>query len=593
MLEESSNPPTYPAPATDTYALVLVDLGSGVNVTADSATKTMFSSTPSDKSFASYYAEVSYGQYTVTGDVIGPFSYTMTTCDTTGMYQAIEKQITGSYNHLVYYFNRSTLCDWGGLGEEGSVLRPAKRTWLNGSLSCVVLMQEPGHNLGLMHANSIKCGTSSFSTTPASSCTITEYGSTMSTMGSGCKQFNAYERWYMQWLSGCNGVKVPGSGTFNLLPLETICPGGTQVLQVPFPATLVVNDPQATTTNVNLKNYYLELRTAGGTFDAYSTSTRGGSVAFSGPTVFLYTSDDVKIPSSSARNGGNSVWTELINTTPSGTTITGFTAAGQSFVDPAGGPTITLTAISASGATVEISNPSGSGDPTCIDGTVLTAPGATACGPIPDGGPPGAGGSPGADASTSGSGGAAGGTDAGRARDATIPRISDASDAVGVVPGAGGSSGAGGAGGAAGSSGAGNGGAGGGRAGTVGAAGAATGGGGTAGGGGSPAGGAVTTSGGAAASPGGAGGARIDSSGGGPASSGGSAGGPSGGSSGSGGSSATTTAAPGKSGCSCRVGVSGVDRRKAALLATAALAGAALLRRRRRKDIAGRDMGLG
>ena len=207
---------------------MLVDLGSGVNLTPAQAQAYLSSQAATDKSFAAYYNEVSYGKYQVTGSVIGPYPFSMTTCDTTGMYKAIEPMITGTYNHLIYYFNQTNLCDFGGLGEEGSSLKPAKRTWMNGSLSCVVLMQEPGHNLGLMHANTMKCGSNSFSTTPASACTITEYGSSMSTMGGGCKQFNAYERWYMNWLTGCNGVKTPANGTFNLLPLETNCSGGTR-----------------------------------------------------------------------------------------------------------------------------------------------------------------------------------------------------------------------------------------------------------------------------------------------------------------------------------------------------------------------------
>ena len=239
----------------------------------------------------------------MSGDVIGPFSFTMTTCDTTGMYKAIEPQITGTYNHLIYYFNQTSLCTFGGLGEEGSVTKPSKRTWMNGSLGCVVLMQEPGHNLGLMHANTMKCGTYSFSTTPATSCTITEYGSSMTTMGGGCRQLNAYERWYMQWLTGCNGVRVPASGTFNLLPLENTCPGGSgvQVLQVPFPATLTVERSAGHhARHVSLKNYYVELRTAGGIFDTYGTTGRGGgSVTFTAPTVFIYASDDVKTPTTS------------------------------------------------------------------------------------------------------------------------------------------------------------------------------------------------------------------------------------------------------------------------------------------------------
>jgi MYXO-CTERM domain-containing protein len=406
----AGEPDTYAAPATDTYALVLVDLGNGVNVTTASGQTTLFAGGPTDKSFANYYKEVSYGKYQVSGDVIGPFPYSMTDCSTngtngtTGMYKAIEPMITGTYNHLIYYFNETSLCQFGGLGEEGSVSKPAKRTWMNGSLTCVVLMQEPGHNLGLMHANTMKCGSSSFSTTPATSCTITEYGSGMSTMGGGCKQFNAYERWYMQWLSGCNGVRVPSTGTFNLQPLESNCSGGSgiQVLQVPFPATLTVSDPQSTSTAVPLNNYYVELRTSGGIFDAYSTSTRG--TVFSGPTVFVYASDNVHPPATTGR-GQTSVWTELLNMSPSGSAFTGLTTVGQSFVDPAGGPTIKLESISATGASVSVTYPNGgSGSPTCIDGTALTAPGPTSC----SGSPTGGGGTTGTGGTTTGTGGGGG-----------------------------------------------------------------------------------------------------------------------------------------------------------------------------------------
>jgi MYXO-CTERM domain-containing protein len=408
----AGEPPTFEAPATDTFALVLVDLGTGVDITAAQAQTALFAAGATDKSFANYYKEVSHGKYQLSGDVIGPFPYSMSSCDTTGMYTAVEKMITGTYNHLIYYFKMSSLCNWGGLGEEGSSVRPAKRTWMNGSLSCVVLMQEPGHNLGLMHANTMKCGSSSFSTTPAQSCTITEYGSSMSTMGGGCRQFNAYERWYMQWLTGCNGVRVPSEGTFNLVPLENDCSDGSavQVLQVPFPKTLAVSDPQSTNTTVNLNDYYVELRTSGGIFDSYSSTTsrgQGSSVSFTGPTVFVYASDNVRIPTTSTRgSSGMSVWTELLNMSPSGTTFTGLTMAGQSFVDPAGGPTITLQSISATGATVSVTYPNGngSGAATCIDGSTPTAPGPTTCGAAA----PGTGGTPAATGGTSGAAGAPG-----------------------------------------------------------------------------------------------------------------------------------------------------------------------------------------
>ena len=412
-----STPVNAAPPSPDTYALVLVDLGSGVNMDAGSGNTAMFSTTPTDKSFASFYYESSYGKYSVTGAVVGPYTYSMTTCNTTGMYQTIEMANSATlsqYKHLIYYFSKTNLCTFGGLGEEGSQSMPAKRTWMNGSLSCVVLMQEPGHNLGMMHANTIACDGGSFSTTPGTSCTITEYGSGVTPMGSGCHQLNGYEKWYEQWLTGCNGIRVTSTGSFNLVPLGESCPGAVQVLQIPMPATLTVNDPQATTTNVSLKDYYVELRAAAGTFDQYSAGRGGGfggGVTYSAPTVYVYASDDVHSGVSTGRGGGgaSSVWTELMNMTPGSTSFTGLTAAGSSFKDPAGGATITLQSISATGAIVNVTVPNGTGGPTCIDGTTLMG-GGSSC----DGGavviPPFDGGTtttPEAGASSSGGGGSA------------------------------------------------------------------------------------------------------------------------------------------------------------------------------------------
>jgi MYXO-CTERM domain-containing protein len=377
---ESTNPVTWPLASSETYALVLVNLGSGVNVTTAQGQTAMFSTNAADKSFAAFYYESSNGKYSVSGDVVGPFNFTMTTCDTTGMYQQIEPMVTATktYNHYIYYFTKSSLCTFGGLGEEGSVAMPAKRTWMNGSLGCVVLMQEPGHNLGLMHANTMSCSGASFAATPSSSCTITEYGSPWTPMGSGCHQLNGYEKWYEQWLTGCNGVRVNATGTFNLVPLGMSCPGAVQVLQVPMPATRTVSDPQSTNTTVNLKDYYVELRAPAGTFDQYSTGGRGGG--FTQPTVTVYASDDVHPGTSVGRGGGgNSVWTELLNMNPSASTTTyAGLQVGVPFSDPSGSPTITLQSIGTTGATVSVTIQNGTGGSTCIDGTMLTGSG-TSC----------------------------------------------------------------------------------------------------------------------------------------------------------------------------------------------------------------------
>jgi hypothetical protein len=382
-----SAPPEYAAlPAQDTYALVLVDLGSGVNVDTATGTKLMFSTTPSDKSFASFYYESSYGKYSITGDVVGPYMYSMTTCNSDAMDMALQAQIPKKYNHYIYYFSKTSLCAWQGLGQEGSANRPAAATWMNGSLNCVVLMQEPGHNIGLMHANTMACGSASFSTTPSTSCTITEYGDGLTPMGGGCHQLNGYEKWYEQWLTGCNGLHVTSSGTFNLVPLGLNCPGAVQVLQIPLPSTLNVTDPQSTSRQASLKDYYVELRAAAGSFDQYDPAGFGRffgtGISFSGPIVSVYVSDDAKVAAPTGPFGGfsvgNSDWTYLLNMTPGSTTFTALTSAGQSFADPGGGPTITLQSISATGAVISVDIPNGSGGPTCLDGTTLTGSG-SAC----------------------------------------------------------------------------------------------------------------------------------------------------------------------------------------------------------------------
>ena len=43
------------------------------------------------------------------------------------------------------------------------------------SVSCVVLVQEPGHNFGMQHSSSLACGTRAFADDP-NGCTDSEYG---------------------------------------------------------------------------------------------------------------------------------------------------------------------------------------------------------------------------------------------------------------------------------------------------------------------------------------------------------------------------------------------------------------------------------
>ncbi|HKO95065.1 MAG TPA: hypothetical protein VJU61_28115, partial [Polyangiaceae bacterium] len=220
---------------TRRFALALVDIGGGVNITADQARTTLFGDTAGQASVRSYFREVSYGRQDIEGDVFGPFDFAMNGCDTRGMVNTIRPQIPGQFDHYLWYLgSRTQLCGWAGLGEVGNPDNPANDTWYNASFGCVVLVQEPGHNLGGQHSSHLNCGNQIFVDAPEGVCTHDEYGDPYDPLGGGCDHTNAYQKAYQEWLLGCNGVRANSSGRFTLFPLEKSC-NGVQVLQIPMP----------------------------------------------------------------------------------------------------------------------------------------------------------------------------------------------------------------------------------------------------------------------------------------------------------------------------------------------------------------------
>jgi MYXO-CTERM domain-containing protein len=309
-----------------------------------------------------YYRENSFGSVGLSGDSYGPFTYAMTTCDYSGLASSIKPMLNTSSpvkcDQYAFVFGPSvSACGWSGLGQVGTSDKPATDTWYNDSISCVVAVQEPGHNYGMQHSSSITCGSGAFAD-DLTSCTHSEYGDKYDTMGGGCYHMNGWQKLYQKWFGGCNGVKVSATGTFNLYPIEAPC-NGVQVLQVPFPGAKT-----RTFQSTTLTSYYVELRTATGFDNKYGS-----------PSVLIHAGGAPILPNSSNPKGLHT-WAIAAG----GTSTWGLTA-GKSFADPAGGLTITATSVSATSAVVDINYTSGSGSPTCLDGnnTPFVAPGATDC----------------------------------------------------------------------------------------------------------------------------------------------------------------------------------------------------------------------
>jgi hypothetical protein len=433
-----------------TAVFVIVDVGGGAGtVTAASATTTVFSP---GNNFASVYDKLSFGIQKMSGDVQGPFSYPMTTCDYSGLRNAVKPMVQGTYQHYMWFFaTKVSACAWSGIGSEGNTGRPQSDSWYNASTGCTVLVQEVGHNMGWMHSSTLACSGQTFVDDPTS-CTSSEYGNRMTPMGSGCGMLNGHDLWYGQFIGGCNGVKVTSSGTFNLFALETAC-NGIQTIQIPMVKTGRMAKPTQGS-NQPLKNYYIEYRTKTG-LDANLTSA-----------VYVYAGDDIR-PTTRSSN-----WSWLLDMNPSTSTFDGLQAGG-SFTDPTGEIKITVMSADTTKAVVQIDVTGGAGAaPACMDGTTTTAPGPVDCGSGPvtgvggmgggggaggaggSGGSAGTGGRGGNGGTTSGRGGAGGATGAGgTAGGATSGRGGTTGGSGGSAAGSSGTAGRGGAGGGVGGSG--------------------------------------------------------------------------------------------------------------------------------------------
>jgi hypothetical protein len=496
-----------------------------------------------------FYKENSYGTWNFTGDAYGPYTIATTSCADSNLYTIASQAAAAAkadgfdpanYENIMYFVPATFNCAWSGVAEVGTnparTFYNAKHSWYR-DIGCVVLAQELGHNYGLLHSHT--CTAPPYSNKASwggTACggSFSEYGDRYTPMGGGCGHFNSPEMGAMKYIAGCNTLAVTNSGTFEIGPLEQKC-AGPQVIRVPIAANV----------NRGPQYLYVEYRMGKGTVGSDNLSPKG---------LHFYAASEY---------GGNATGIQADNRDldyavdpfklrePIGT-------VDGSWTEPASGVSVTLTAIGQT-ATVQVTVPSGSGDPTCVGGG--TPPATPMCGIVTDGGPPtdtgtgGTGGGP-IDASTdvgtggtAGTGGAAGTSGAAGSGGTAGTAGTAGTGGTGGTAGTGGAAGKGGTGGAAGT---------GGSSGTGGSTGGAAG---TGTGGSAGATGGSAGSSGAAGSPGGKGG--------------------SGGTGGGTGGSTTGGTPPGDDGCSCSIpGGNASTRTPAMLLGLSALLPA--LRRRRR-----------
>jgi len=319
------------------------------------ATGVMFNNA---NSVANYFAEESYGQYSVTGGVFGWYTipYDNTGCSYSAWATAAKSAATAAgvslsgYTNFVYAFPSASGCGWSGLA-----YLPGSESWNNNSMGLRTNSHELSHNWGVHHASTISCsegGVRVSLSTNAANCTASEYGDPFTVMGAAqTRHSHAEHKAQMTWVPTAERQDATSAGSYSV---------GVNEQSAASPK--VVRVARAGATN---QWFYLEFRQP---FGSYFDNFAATDPAVNGVTIRL------------AADYATRTQSKLIDTTP-GTTSFGDAplAAGRTFTDPLSGVSITTQSVSSAGATVLVTF-AGGGDtqpPTTPGNLVATPSGST------------------------------------------------------------------------------------------------------------------------------------------------------------------------------------------------------------------------
>jgi hypothetical protein len=283
-------------------------------------------------SVASYFAEESYGQLAVTGDVFGYFTIdsNTSTCDYTDIGNKANAAATAAGVNLSLYTNiqysfPGISCGWSGLA-----YMPGTQTWLNNALTLGVSAHELSHNFGVHHASTVNCvenGVRVAMSASSANCTFSEYGDPFSVMGNagGGRHTHSQQLATLGWASGSALVTATTSGNYTLGAAEDSTSAVKAIRVARGDGTYL----------------YLELREPWGTqFDNFSPSdpvVNGVSVRY-------------------ANDWNTIIQSKLIDTTPGTSTWSDAAlSVGHSFWDPVSGVTVSTVSLGGGSAQVNLS----------------------------------------------------------------------------------------------------------------------------------------------------------------------------------------------------------------------------------------------
>jgi M6 family metalloprotease-like protein len=303
-----------------------------------------------------FIRESSYGETWITGDVLGPFTMDGDYFDQPLSVQqaALRAAAANSvnltqYNHIVVVAPQGqTGMESGGMALLGCGRIPspqgtltASSIWM-GAESMVaqdaivaIAAHELGHAFGLQHARWADYGADAIGpagATPAAWDATHEYGDYWSNMGRQSAQWAAPQKSLIGWMPQAGVQTVTEAGSYTIAPFEST--GGSQALRVSRDAT-------------GSDWLWLEYRQPQGIFD-----TTLPSAAFNG--LLAHYEDPALTPTVSGSTPA--MYSNLVNFHPGVANVADpLLHAGQTWADPYGGLSLTVTAASAGGLSVSVS----------------------------------------------------------------------------------------------------------------------------------------------------------------------------------------------------------------------------------------------
>ena len=279
-------------------------------------------------SVAAYFEEGSYGKVDVTGRVVDWLTIDVdrSTCayytwSSAARAAAAAKGVDlAAFTNIVYAFPSQSICSWSALGQT-----PGTYSWLNGAMSLRLAAHELTHNFGAHHASSLSCTNSSgVRVAISTTCTRSEYGDPFAVMGKAATRHqHNWHRMRLGWIPSTAVKTVSLNGSYTITPASSVA-GSPKVVRV---------------LRADGTYLYLEFRQPYGSyFDAFPSldpAVRGVTVRIAPETGL--------------------VRSKLVDTTPATTSfLDAPLMVGKTLLDTPGKVTVTTTAVSIAGATVQI-----------------------------------------------------------------------------------------------------------------------------------------------------------------------------------------------------------------------------------------------